>query len=185
MRSSSFAASTDDQIRNHAPWATVKRSARLGYLSAAVVGSIIPLAAESADDLKLPASFRHWYHVNTMIIDKASPLFEAMGGMHSVYINSAGEIALKKGGLYPDQTVFLVDLHEFTISDGSYVEGPRKATAIMLKDRKKMPRREAGASRPGPKVIQENHWSRIPPNNASNVTRSKKDQDYVYSTYIP
>jgi hypothetical protein len=31
----------------------------------------------------------------------------------------------------------LVDLHEFTISDGSYVEGPWKATATMLKDKKK------------------------------------------------
>lgn len=31
-----------------------------------------------------PASFRHWYHVNTMVIAKGSPLFEAMGGMHNV-----------------------------------------------------------------------------------------------------
>ena len=61
-------------------------------LSAAVVGSITPFAAFSADDLKPPASF-----VNTMVIDKGSPLFEAMGGMHNVYINSTGESALKKG----------------------------------------------------------------------------------------
>jgi hypothetical protein len=65
-----------------------------------------------------------------MVIDKGSPLFEAMGGMHNVYINSTGETALKKGEPYPDKTVLLVDLHEFTFSDGSYVEGPRKATAI-------------------------------------------------------
>src|SRR4051812_34640574 len=31
-----------------------------------------------------------------MVIDKGSPLFEAMGGMHNVYINSTGEPALKK-----------------------------------------------------------------------------------------
>jgi Cytochrome P460 len=72
-----------------------------------------------------------------MVIDKGSPLFEAMGGMHNVYINSTGETALEKGQLYPDKTLLLVDLHQFTISDGSYVEGPRKATAIMLKDKKK------------------------------------------------
>ena len=40
--------------------------------------AIMPISAESADDLKLPASFRNWYHVNTMVIDKGSPLFEAM-----------------------------------------------------------------------------------------------------------
>ncbi len=113
--------------------------ARAFRLLAATVGmlAIFSISAESADDLKLPASFRHWYHVNTMVIDKGSPLFEAMGGMHNVYINSTGEAALKKGGPYPDKTVLLVDLHEFSISDGSFVEGPRKATAIMLKDKKK------------------------------------------------
>src|ERR1700736_5138192 len=94
----------------------------LGLLFVAVAGAIAAIAAEFADDLKLPASFRHWYHVNTMVIDKGSRLFEAMGGMHNVYINSTGETALKKGGLYPDKTVLLVDLHDFTISDGSYVE---------------------------------------------------------------
>src|SRR5260370_35004083 len=130
-------ASIDDRIANGAWWAQIKRSAGLGLLSAAIVGSITPFAAESANDLKLPASFRNWYHVNTMVIDKGSPLFEAMGGMHNVYINSTGETALKKGEPYPDKTVFLIDLHEFIISDGSYVEGPRKLTAIMLKDKKK------------------------------------------------
>src|SRR5258708_11141790 len=37
-----------------------------------------------------------------------------------------------------------------------------------------MSRREAGASRPGREVIQQNHWSRIPPNNASNVTSRRR-----------
>src|SRR5882757_10742658 len=129
--------SADDRIRNGARWAWIKRSAGLGLLSAAAVGSITTFAAESTGDLKLPASFRNWYHVNTMDIDKGSPFFKAMGGMHNVYINSIGETALKKGEPYPDKAVLLVDLHEFTISDGSYVEGSRKATAIMLKDKKK------------------------------------------------
>ena len=70
--------STEDRIRNGARWVRIKRGAGLGLLCAAVVA---PFAAQSADDLKLPASFRNWYHVNTMVIDKGSPLFEAMGGM--------------------------------------------------------------------------------------------------------
>src|SRR5712671_4835638 len=37
-----------------------------------------------------------------------------------------------------------------------------------------MPRRAAGASRPGREAIRQNHWSRIPPNNASNVTRRRR-----------
>ena len=185
MRSVRMCVSTDDRIRNGARWARIKRSAVLGLLSAAVVASVTPFAAQSADDLKLPASFRNWYHVNTMVIDKGSPLFEAMGGMHNVYINSTGVTALKKGEPYPDKTVLLVDLHEFTVSDGSYAEGPRKATAIMLKDKKKYAatggwgfQAWAGGDPTKPFVTD-------PTKQCFECHQSKKDQDYVYSTYIP
>src|SRR5580704_1667334 len=92
------------RIRNSARWPQIRRNARLGLLSAVAISSITPRAADSPDDLKLPASFRNWDHVNTMVIDKGSPLFEAMGGMHNVYINSTGETELKKGKPYPDKT---------------------------------------------------------------------------------
>ena len=90
------------------------------------------IAAEPADDIKPPSGYRNWFHVNTMIVDKASPLFETLGGMHNVHVNSVGEAALKKGGPYPDRTVFVTDLHEFTVSDGSFVMGNRKGLAVMV-----------------------------------------------------
>ena len=103
MSSVRMCDNTGDRIQNGARWARIRKRAALGLLSAAVVGFVAPFAAGAADDLKLPASFRHWYHVNTMVIDKGSPLFEAMGGMHNVYINSTGEPALKRGKPYPDK----------------------------------------------------------------------------------
>ena len=185
MTSGTMCAGTDDRSRNGTRWARIKSSAGLGLLFVAVAGAIAAIAAESADDLKLPASFRNWYHVNTMVIDKGSPLFAAMGGMHNVYINSTGEAALKKGGPYPDKTMLLVDLHEFTISDGSYVEGPRKATAIMLKDKRKYAstggwgfQAWAGGDPTKPMVTD-------PTKQCFECHQPKKDQDYVYSTYIP
>jgi hypothetical protein len=185
MSSIRMCVSTGERIRNGARWARIKRRAEMGLLSAAVMAFIAPFAAESADDLKLPASFRHWYHVNTMVIDKGSPLFEAMGGMHNVYVNSTGETALKKGGPYPDKTVFVVDLHDFTISDGSTVEGPRKATAIMLKDKKKYASTggwgfQAWAGGDPAKPLVTN-----PTKQCFECHQSQKAQDYVYSTYIP
>ena len=185
MNSSKMCVSTDDRIRNSARWAWIKSSAGLGLAFVAVAGVITAIAAEFADDLKLPASFRHWYHVNRMVIDKGSPLFEAMGGMHNVYINSTGETALKKGESYPDKTVLLVDLHDFTISDGSYVEGPRKATAIMLKDKKKYAPTggwgfQAWAGGDPTKPLVTN-----PTKQCFECHQPKKNQDYVYSTYIP
>jgi len=185
MSSDRMCFSTDDRIRNGTRWARIKSSTGLGLLFVAVVGVITAIAAESADDLKLPASFRHWYHVNTMVIDKGSPLFEAMGGMHNVYINSTGEPALKKGGPYPDKSMFLTDLHEFTVSDGSYVEGPRKVIAIMLKDKKKYFSTGGWAFQawaggdPKKTVVTD------PAKQCFECHQPKKDQDYVYSTYIP
>jgi hypothetical protein len=185
MSSGKMCARTDDRIRHRARWARIKRSTGLSLLFVAVVGVITAIAAESADNLKLPASFPHWYHVNTMVIDKGSPLFEAMGGMHNVYINSTGETALKKGDPYPDKTVFLVDLHDFTFSEGSYVEGLRKATAIMLKDKRRYAstggwgfQAWAGGDPTKPLVTD-------PTKQCFECHQPKKSQDYVYSTYIP
>ena len=185
MSSDRTCVSTHDRIPNGTRWSRLTRSAGLALLSAAVMGSITAIAAESAGGLKPPASFRHWYHVNTMVIDKGSPLFEAMGGMHNVYINSTGETALRKGEPYPDKTVLLVDLHEFTISEGSTVEGPRKATAIMLKDKKKYVATagwgfQAWAGGDPTKPLVTN-----PTKQCFECHQPKKDQDYVYSTYIP
>ena len=49
-----------------------------------------------------------------MVTDKAGSLFEALGGMHNMYINPTGEAALKKGGTYPNKIIFVDDVHEFT-----------------------------------------------------------------------
>ncbi len=57
-------------------------SATLGLLAVA------SFPAEPADDIKPPTGYRHWFHVNTMIVDKGSPLFADLGGMHNVYVKS-------------------------------------------------------------------------------------------------
>jgi hypothetical protein len=46
MSSVTLCASTDDRIQTGARWARTKRSAELGLLFAAVVGSIAAFAAE-------------------------------------------------------------------------------------------------------------------------------------------
>lgn len=154
-------------------------SAMLGLLA---IGS---LHAEPADEIKPPTGYRHWFHVNTMIVDKASPLFDQLGGMHNVYINAIGEEALKKGGPYPDGTMFVTDLHEFTVQDGSYVEGPRKALAVMVKDAQTYQSTGgwgfqlfAGGDAKKPLVTDA-------AKQCFGCHEPRKDHDYVFSTYIP
>jgi hypothetical protein len=154
-------------------------SATLGLLAVA------SFPAQSADDIKPPAGYRNWFHVNTMIVDKASPLFDGLGGMHNVYINATGLPALKKGGPYPDKSMFVTDLHDFMVTDGSYVEGARKGIAVMVKDSKKYASTGgwgfqffAGGDPKKPVVTD-------PAKDCYACHQPKKDQDYVYSTYIP
>jgi hypothetical protein len=156
-----------------------------GIALAAAVLAITSVAAQSADDVKLPTGYRNWFHVNTMIIDKASPLFEALGGMHNVHVNSVGEAALKKGGPYPDRTIFVTDLHEFTVADGSTVMGKLKGVAVMVKDAKKY----AATGGWGFQVFIGGDPKKTLVTDAAKQCfechAPQKNQDYVYSTYIP
>jgi hypothetical protein len=159
---------------------------KLRWLSATLsVLAIGSLHAEPADTIKPPTGYRHWFHVNTMVIDKASPLFDSLGGMHNVYINSVGEAALKKGGPFPDKSMFVTDLHDFTVQDGSYVEGPRKALAVMVKDAKKY--KSTGGW--GFQLFDGGDAKKPLVTDAAKQCfgchESKKDNGYVFSTYIP
>ena len=161
--------------------------ARVFRLLTATVGmlAIFLISAETADDLKPPAGYRRWFHVNTMIVDKTSPLFEVLGGMHNVHVNSVGEAALRKGGPYPNGTVFLTDLHEFSVVEGSYVEGVLKGLAVMAKDSKKYASTggwgfQFWAQGDSKKPIVTDVVKQC-----FECHQPKKDPDYVYSTYIP
>jgi hypothetical protein len=90
---------------------------------------------------KFPADYRTWTHVKSMVIhDPAHPLFADFGGIHHVYVNKKGLNTLRRGGSapdYPDGTVFVFDLLEASLEDGAYVEGQRKAVAVMTKGAKR------------------------------------------------
>jgi len=160
---------------------------RVSGLLCAVAGmlAVMAVSAGAADDLKPPVGYRNWFHVNTMIVDKASPLFAQLGGMHNVHVNSVGEPALKTGGPYPDGTMFLTDLHDFTVVDGSYVEGALKGLALMEKDS----RRFAATGGWGFQFWVGGDATKPAVTDATKQCfechQPQKAQDYVYSTYIP
>jgi Cytochrome P460 len=162
----------------------MRRHARLITAALALV-AVTTIAAQSADDLKLPTGYRNWFHVNTMVVDKASPLFEGLGGMHNVYANPTAAAALKKGGTFPNGSQFVTDLHDFTITEGSYIEGARKGIATMVKDAKKY----ASTGGWGFQLWAEGDAKKPQVTDAAKQCYEchapKKGQDYIYSTYIP
>ena len=110
-----------------------------GFVAAMAVAAVVGVAATAVADTELtpPKGYRQWFHVNTAIVTKDSPVFDAIGGQHNVYVNAIGLKALKSGGTYADGSVFASDVHEFNLADGVYSEGKRKGVAVMVKDAKK------------------------------------------------
>jgi hypothetical protein len=107
-------------------------------VAAALLGAASFDAATAANgELSPPRGYRQWFHVNSQVVDKDSPLFDVFGGMHNIYLSPGGVPALRDGKAYPDGTVFVDDVHAFTIDKGAYVEGERKLLAVMVRNAKK------------------------------------------------
>jgi hypothetical protein len=162
-----------------------------GILVAGILISVgTMLAKPVGGDVLFPRNFRNWFVVNSMIVTKDSPISSEIGGMHIIYVNARGLPTLKTGGPlpYPDGTVFADDVHEFSAKDGSYVEGSKKAVAVMVKDAKKYPttggwgfQAWAGGDVSKPLVPDAAHAVKA----CFTCHTPHKDQDYTFSTYIP
>jgi hypothetical protein len=113
------------------------RTLAVSVVAVLALGTVF--AAPAGDRLTIPVGFEHWYLVNSMVVTKDSPLFDAIGGLHHIYVNAVGLPRLKKGGStpYPDGTIFTDDVRDVSLVDGSYVQGPRKAIPVMVKDARK------------------------------------------------
>jgi hypothetical protein len=63
--------------------------------------------AKMGDDVSLPQDWRSFIHAKSMVIpDKSHDLY----GFHHIYVNKKGLEILKKGGKYPQGTIFIAAL---------------------------------------------------------------------------
>ena len=152
------------------------------------LGAVPTISA--GDDVPFPNGFRDWFVVNSMIVTKDSPISAQIGGMHIIYVNAKGLPTLKMGGPfpYPDGTDLEDDVHDYSVKDGSYVEGSKKAVTVMVKDAKKYATTGgwgfqvwAGGDPSKPLVPDAAHAIQ-----ACFVCHTPQQaQDYTFSTYIP
>jgi hypothetical protein len=136
--------------------------------------------------ISFPTGYRHWTHVKSMaIVDKSNPLFGQFGGIHSVYVNDRGLPTLKKGGVYPDGSVFVFDLLEARLENGAYVEGKRKVLAVMVKSVKRYAStggwgfQAFAEGNPQKPVVTDAHRQ------CFGCHASQKRTDYVFSAWRP
>jgi hypothetical protein len=150
-----------------------------------VLAAASTAAASAASDITPPIGYRQWFHVNSLTVDSASPLFAQLGGLHNIYVNTKGLPGLQKGGPYADGSVFVDDIHAFTVASGVYSEGSRKALSVMIKDAKTY----AATGGWGFQLWVGGDAAKPVVTDAATQCFAchtpQKDHDYVFSTYIP
>lgn len=151
----------------------------------ALLAGTAALVAGASADLKPPAGYRTWFHVNSSLVDSASGTFKALGGLHNIYVNPVGQPALASGAAYPAGTIFLDDVHAFSVSDHVYTEGPRLAVAVMVRD----PKEYAATGGWGFQAWVGGDSTKPLVTNAAtqcfNCHLQRADHQFVFSTYIP
>ena len=118
------------------------RNARL-FVPAALVAALIAtgtLFASADDGLKIPANFQHdGYLANSMLVMKELNKDRAQDRC-SPHLREPGRLRpVKLGGStpYPDGTVFVDDVREFSVDDGAYQQGGHKFITVMVRNSKK------------------------------------------------
>jgi hypothetical protein len=141
-------------------------------------------AAKESASVPFPKGWRSWAHVKSMAITSDQhPLFNAFGGVHHIYVNATGLKASKSGGPYPDGSVLVFDLLEWTESGGAYTEGARKLIGVMHKDSKKFAATGGWgfegfkAGDPKERLVTD------ATNQCYNCHTAQKEHDFVFSRY--
>ncbi len=109
---------------------------RMTISSAAIAGALIAGACQPKlhKEVPYPEGYRSWTHVKSLELKAKHPLFKDFGGLHHVYVNETGLATLKKGGVYPDGTVFVFDLLDVHSDAAATAEAKRKVLGVMYKN---------------------------------------------------
>lgn len=117
----------------------VRMHGRSLFYPAALVVSLLAAGAATGQGSANPEipfpDFDRWTHVKSMVIfDKKHPLYDSFGGVHHVYANDKALPSTREKKPYADGSALAFVLYEAREADGAYVQGPRKLTAVVVKD---------------------------------------------------
>lgn len=127
----------------------------------------------------MPAGWRNYVHVKSMVIpDKAHGLY----GFHHIYVNKKGLDTLKKGGIYPEGTVFIGTFYEVvTEKDGSIHQGKKLFYVYMKKDKSAT---ETGGWRYAAFDPYGKYLEKDVKKECYDCHTAVKDSDYIFSKFI-
>jgi len=132
------------------------------------------------DSFAFPVDFRSWRHSNSkVILDKNSPLY----GFQQIYVNNSGFEANKTGGIYPDGSQVIVGFYEPVKEGGVISQGNIIWYAAMKKD--SAATKTSGWIFDGFDSGSLNSKIDDPVNGCYTCHVSRKDNDYIFSKFVP
>lgn len=146
-------------------------------MKTALVALLVFATSALAEEPTLPANYRAWQHVKSMVIaDPKHPL----GGFHHVYVEPKALAAFKAGKGYPEGSWLVVPFYEVKDEGGMVQQGALKMVATM--------KRSAAAKDTGGWV-----WAAFDPDGKAlpidgktacfACHAPKKDRDFVFSEW--
>ena len=104
-------------------------------LAAVFLLSSAPEGVADSGKVDYPEGYRQWTHIKSMLIEPGHPLENPFQGLHHVYGNKNAIKGLKAGN-FPDGSVLVFDLLQYSQGDHAIQEGERKLIGVMQKDKK-------------------------------------------------
>jgi hypothetical protein len=135
--------------------------------------------AEMRRGLSLPKGWRSFTHVKSMVIpDKNHGLY----GFHHIYVNKKGLETLKRGGIYPERTIFLGVFYDVvTEKDGSINQGKKLFYVYMKKDLRE---KETGGWKYAAFDAEGKYLQKDVKKECYDCHTAVKDSDYIFSKFI-
>jgi len=99
---------------------------------AAAIFAAVPIAM-AAGTVSLPKGYEKWEKSKQQIVTDKKSLFY---GIHYTYVNSKAMKTYKKGGTYPEGSMFVVVQHGIRQESGKPVPGKKSMIVLMKKDKR-------------------------------------------------
>lgn len=126
----------------------------------------------------LPKGWKNFTFVKSMVIpDRNNPLY----GFHHIYVNRKGITTLRRGGMFPEETIFIGVFYDVvTEKNGSIQQGKKLFYVCMRKD---LMEKETGGWKYAAFDADGKYLEKDYKKECFECHTSVKDNDYVFSKF--
>lgn len=150
------------------------------FLTAVIFLISAPQGYAESGKVEYPEGYRQWAHIKSMLIEPGHPLENPFQGMHHVYGNQKTLKGLKEGS-FPDGSVLVFDLLQYSQGGHAIQEGERKLIGVMQKDKKAFSATGGWGFEAFPKNSKTDRIVGDGGKGCFSCHTSQKEHDYVFS----